>query len=76
MFASTPFVRTHINMKRVLHSFTFCSSGTKNETKYPCPQNTKFANRPYKIVYPKLFASVLIPIDQNTHKIIISGYNV
>jgi hypothetical protein len=60
----------------VLHSFTFYSSGTKKETKYPCPQNTKFANKPYKIVYPKFSASVLIPIDQNTHKIIMSGYKV
>jgi hypothetical protein len=60
----------------VLQSFTFYSSGTKNETKYPYPQNTKLANKPNKIVDPKLSALVSIPIDQNTNKIIIRGYNV
>lgn len=76
VFANIPFVKTHTNIKQVLQSFTFYSSGTKNETKYPYPQNTKLANNPNNIVDQKLSLLVSIPIDQNTNKIIIRGYKV
>ena len=46
ILASAPIVRVQVSWNSALKRPTFVSSGTKNEEKYPYPQNTKFARNP------------------------------